>query len=289
MPSWLRAITRRYPFNTPRASILNRLPAVPKTQGYIIGKSGQIFQGYYRESDDISRSLYWFGDHDPWVGYTLRKLAQPGDITLDIGANIGVTALELACAVGPQGRVICFEPMPHNLDHLRANVDANHTANIEVVPIALSNVEGRAQFMFNTTYPGRSTLGPLESLSPSGTVSVRTFDAWAQEKGFDRFGVAKIDVEDHEEKVFAGMAKTLAGQKIEAFLFERHLPPDIQSDPVLDLLERSGYDVFRIFKGYLRVIYVPAHRRHGGRPTSDFVAVLPGQRLDAIRDNVLNH
>jgi len=288
MSYWFRAITRLYPLNTPRARILDRLPAVPETQGDFVAKRGQIFRGYYRGSDDISRSLYWFGDFDPWVGYTLRKLAKPGEIALDIGANIGVTALELARVVGPQGRVVCFEPMPDNLDHLRANVDANRAANIEIVPIALSDVEGRAQFMFDPAYPGRSTLGPLDSLNPSGTVSARTFDAWAQEQRFERFGVAKIDVEGHEEKVFAGMATTLASRKIEAFLFERHLPPDIQSDPVLDLLERSGYEVFRIFKGYLRVYYVPAHRRRSGRPTSDFVAVLPGKRLDAIRDSVRN-
>ena len=286
MRHWFRAITRLYPLNTPRASILARLPAIPEAQGDIVGKGGHIFRGYYHKGDDISHSLYWLGDFDPWVGATLRKLARPGEIALDIGANIGVTALELARAVGPQGRVFCFEPMPENLHHLRANVDANATANIEVEPVALSDVDGQARFNFNSTFPGRSTVGPLDPSAPAGTVRVLAFDTWAHERGFDHFGVAKIDVEGHEEKVFAGMAKTLAGQKIESFLFERHLPPNTQSDAVIRLLEASGYDVFRIFKGPLRAYYVPANQAFSGRPTSDFVAVLPGKRLDAIKESV---
>ena len=288
MRHWWRAITRLYPLNTPRASILARLPAIPETQGDIVGKRGQVFRGYYHEKDDISHSLYWFGDFDPWVGLTLGKLAMPGEIALDIGANIGVTALELARAVGPDGKVICFEPMTDNLDHLRANILANPAARIEVEPIALSDIDGQVQVAFNSTHPGQSTVGPLDPSRPAGTVNAQTFDTWAHERGFDHFGVAKIDVEGHELKVFAGMTKTLAARRIESFLFERHLPPNEHSDPVLRLLEDAGYEVFRILKRPLGVYYVPIRQSCNGRQTSDFVAVLPGKRLDVIKENISN-
>jgi FkbM family methyltransferase len=286
MPRWLRAFTRHYPLNTPRASILARLPAIPETQGEFVGKSGHIFKAYYTGNDDISRSLYWFGDFDPWVGSTLRKLAEPGEIALDIGANIGATALDLARGVGAQGKVVCFEPVPDNLERLRANLEANRTVNIEVEPIALSDIDGHAGFQFNRAYPGRSTLGPLESSNQSSRVAVRAFDSWAHERGFAHFGVAKIDVEGHEERVFAGMATTLAARKIDAFVFERHLPRETHSDAVHGLLETSGYRVFRIFKSPMRVYYVPVARTCSGRETSDFVAVLPGRKLDAIKESV---
>ncbi len=178
--------------------------------------------------------------------------------------------------------------MPENLHHLRANINANPGANIEVEPIALSDVDGHAGFTFDATHPGQSRVGSIDPSNSTSTVRVRTFDTWAQERGFDRFGVAKIDVEGHDERVFAGMANTLTGQKIESFVFERHLPPDTQSDPVLRLLEASGYEVFRIFKSPLRVYYVPARRTCSGRLTNDFVAVLPGTRLDAIKESIWN-
>ena len=228
MSHWIRTMTRLYTLNTPRSSILARLPAVPETQGDIVDKGGQIFRSYHR--DNISHSLYWFGDFDPWVASTIRKLAKPGEIALDIGANIGGTALDLARAVGSARRVFCFEPMPENLRHLRANVAANPNANIEVEPIALSDIDGQAQFRFNSTLPGLSTVVPLDPSNPASAGIVRAFDSWAQERGLEHFGLAKIDVEGHEAKVFAGMANTLAGRKIESFLFERQLPPNTHSD-----------------------------------------------------------
>jgi FkbM family methyltransferase len=286
MSHWFQAVTRLYPLNTPRSSILARLPAVPETEGDIVNRAGQIFRSYHR--DNISHSLYWFGDFDPWVASTLRKLAKPGEIALDIGANIGGTAFDLARAVGPQGRVFCFEPMPENLRHLRANVYANPTANIEVEPIALSDRDGQAQFRFNSADPGLSTVVPLDSSNPADAGIVRAFDSWAQERGLEHFGVAKIDVEFHEAKVFAGMANALAGKKIESFLFERQLMPNTHSDPVFRLLEASGYEVFRIYKSPLRVYYVPVAQTCNGRETSDFVAVLPGRKLDTIKESVWN-
>ncbi|KAJ9506154.1 hypothetical protein QJQ45_002433 [Haematococcus lacustris] len=37
---------------------------------------------------------------------------QPGDVVLDVGANLGFTSLLAAKAVGPSGRVISLEPLP---------------------------------------------------------------------------------------------------------------------------------------------------------------------------------
>src|SRR5262249_1479052 len=158
----------------------------------------------------------------------------PGEIALDIGANIGATALELARCVGSRGRVVCFEPMPDNLDRLRANLDANRAVNIDVEPIALSDVDGHAEFNFNAAYPGRSTLGPQEPFESAGTVIVRAFDSWAEERGYTNFGVAKIDVEGHEGKVFAGMEKNLSARSIDSFVFERDVLPETRSDAVFE-------------------------------------------------------
>jgi len=48
----------------------------------------------------------------------LEKYVQPGDVVLDIGANIGYYALILAKLVGNKGRVHCFEPDKKNFGHL---------------------------------------------------------------------------------------------------------------------------------------------------------------------------
>ncbi len=49
----------------------------------------------------------------------LQKHIKPGDVVLDIGANIGFYATILSDLVGPKGRVHCFEPDQTNFKHLK--------------------------------------------------------------------------------------------------------------------------------------------------------------------------
>src|SRR5437763_173826 len=96
----LRALTRRYPFQTPRASLLRRLPDVPADGGALTARGGIRYPAYPPGGDLVVKNLYWFGDFDPWVGRTLARLVRPGDIACDVGANIGDTTLPLARTVG---------------------------------------------------------------------------------------------------------------------------------------------------------------------------------------------
>jgi FkbM family methyltransferase len=63
---------------------------------------------------------------------------------VDVGANIGVTAL---CFSEIAGRgVVCFEPVPENAARLRANLAANGVANVTVIESAISKVTGKISF-----------------------------------------------------------------------------------------------------------------------------------------------
>ena len=48
----------------------------------------------------------WFEDEIKF----LRRLLQPGQKVIDVGANYGVYTLSMAQTVGPTGRVWAFEP-----------------------------------------------------------------------------------------------------------------------------------------------------------------------------------
>jgi len=54
---------------------------------------------------------YVFGTHEPGVVQGLEELVQPGWTAIDVGANIGYFTLLMAKRVGPQGKVIAFEPL----------------------------------------------------------------------------------------------------------------------------------------------------------------------------------
>src|SRR5919204_279974 len=47
-----------------------------------------------------------------------RTHAIAGTTAIDVGANVGIFAVPLALAVGPQGRVIAVEPSPENVEQL---------------------------------------------------------------------------------------------------------------------------------------------------------------------------
>jgi FkbM family methyltransferase len=266
----LRAVTSSYPLNTPRASILRLLPKIPENFGEFAAKNGIRYKRYSVGADEVCRSLFWFGDFDPWVNLALKKFSRLGSVAIDIGANIGATALVLAKAVGPTGRVICFEPMPQNLDCLRENIVINGFTWIQIEPIALSAVAGNLSMALTTEHPGRARV----STDGNFSVSATTFDQWFHQQPDLDISVCKIDVEGHEHEVFAGMKRTLSKRLIPAFVFERHLSKEAASDPVLQTLASHGYRLMRLEKGLRRVEYTPIGEPQRARPTSDFVAVL---------------
>lgn len=249
----LRSLTRHYPLATPRASILKLLPAIPAGYGEFAGKNGARFRGYDTTNDEVCRSLFWFGDFDPWVTDALTKLARRGSTAIDIGANIGATAIALARAVGPTGQVICFEPMPSNLEHLRQNIECNGLSQVRIEPIALSSSVGEIS-MHMADRAGQA------HVAEDGTTRVpkTTFDTWlAQNPGLD-ISVCKIDVEGHELDVFIGMRKALQTRRLPALVFEHHGGSDA---PLFSVLTGYGYKISQLRKGF-------------DAPTSDYTATL---------------
>ncbi len=82
-----------------------------------------------------------------WTEPELRELDQllsPGDVFVDVGANIGLYALKAARLVGPDGRVIAMEPGQVAAGQLEANLALNDFSCVEVVRKAASDVDGHA-------------------------------------------------------------------------------------------------------------------------------------------------
>jgi Protein-L-isoaspartate(D-aspartate) O-methyltransferase (PCMT) len=61
-------------------------------------------------SQAIDLTIFVLGRFEPSTVAAFRRYVKPGATVLDIGANIGVHTLQLARLVGPQGRVLSFEP-----------------------------------------------------------------------------------------------------------------------------------------------------------------------------------
>ena len=162
----------------------------------------------------------------------LRRLLKPGDTFVDAGANVGVYSLAAAAAVGPTGRVIACEPAPGTMRLLRHSVALNEAHWVELHETALSDYQGKAEFV--TFEPGSA----LSSFAPqrqwagdSTTVAVTSLDELIGDRA-PGVALVKIDVEGAELQVARGAER----------LFSTRRPPVIvELEP--EHLRRQGGDV----------------------------------------------
>jgi len=137
---------------------------------------------------------------------------QPGDWTIDCGANVGVITSQLCASVGPTGRVWALEPLPGNFERLGFLRDRNDLSQLEVFPVAAGAEEGAVSM--GLPPPGRSGWGSITKswdVSERREVQVTRIDQLVAQAGEDerRVKLFKIDVEGYEFEVVDGATKLL--------------------------------------------------------------------------------
>ena len=154
---------------------------------------------------DLSDYVQWticFGiEHDEKS--ILFDLAKPGQVVLDVGTNVGEVLLNFAKRVGPQGRVIGFEPNPDTMAKCRHNLSLNCFDNVALHEVALGDVADKA-FL---GHPSKTNAGADRIGSSGIPVDVRTLDGLTA--NFSRLDLIKIDVEGFDLKVLRGGSQTL--------------------------------------------------------------------------------
>jgi len=162
--------------------------------------------------DWLGQYVYLTGSYEPPTARVIAELLNPGDTFIDVGANSGFFTLLASRRVGPNGRVLAFEPVPSMRERLRANLSLNGSTNVAIHDIALSNRAG--EHLFHEGPPGHKGLSSLRSLDNEAvTFSVKTMPL--DELLGDKFAISliKIDVEGAEQLVVDGMRRLLARQK----------------------------------------------------------------------------
>jgi FkbM family methyltransferase len=169
----------------------------------------------------------------------LARELREGAVFYDIGANVGYMTLIAARLVGPQGRVLAFEPVPENVAAIRENVGLNGIDWVEVHETAVARERGTAALIVSDV----SAFSRLASVNvPTGAretieVGVVSIDEFLASSGAPAPDVIKIDVEGAELEVIAGMRETLAAHR-PVILCEVH---DCNSEYV-ELMQELGYE-----------------------------------------------
>ncbi len=157
------------------------------------------------------RRAYFSGRYyQPDICRALETLLEPGDQYVDVGANVGMTALLARSRMGATGKGVAFEPNPRAFARLKENFELNGLTNFELVPRAVADRES-VQWLFVPS--DEMLLGTLVPEKAEGTrVEVRTEPADRYVAAFEAHKptLIKIDVEGYEVQVLRGIQSLLA-------------------------------------------------------------------------------
>ena len=162
-----------------------------------------------------------------WETHVTNAIAQhltPGDVFLDIGANIGYFTLLAASIVQDGGKVISFEPNPESLQLLYSSIVENQFKNITVYPFAASDF----QQMLGLATGGSNGHVVDVSFFAQRTYIVQSIivDEWLQHE--KQINVIKIDIEGHEPFAIRGMDKLI--KKHKPIIFTEFHPYNLRSN-----------------------------------------------------------
>ena len=142
----------------------------------------------------------------------VRSLLKPGGTMIDVGANIGFTAIEAALTVGEGGTVHAIEPHPTTHRHLVENLALNHLQErVRTHAVAITDTAGQ-----NATLPftddrrdDMNSLIPSKEKAASRSVAVPLTTLDALFADLPQCDLLKIDVEGADLLALRGASSLL--------------------------------------------------------------------------------
>jgi len=168
------------------------------------------------------------GDLEPGTRILISQALQPGNTFVDVGANLGIMTLAAARAVGPQGKIIAFEPFEQTKRFLERTIWANGLGDLVTIHhAAVSDHAGTHEFFVGPTC-GHNSLFPLEASSTTNAgvsgagnrveVNMVRLDEVVSEA--TPVHLLKIDAEGAELEVLESAAKIIRAQPEIALIVE---------------------------------------------------------------------
>jgi len=164
--------------------------------------------------------------YDPPVAAYLARRVSPGQLVVNVGANLGVYVLQSAAWTAPDGRVVAFEPNPESRALLRRHLVMNRIEDRVVVePAAVGGAAGRATF-WRSGSDGMSRLaGPNPRLDQAETLSeevdvVTLDDYWRDAERPPDWLI--MDIEGFEPAALAGARELILGTPDLGLVVEMH-------------------------------------------------------------------
>jgi FkbM family methyltransferase len=177
------------------------------------------------------------------VRAAILTCVRPGDVVLDIGANIGLWTLLLSRVVGSSGMVGAFEPVPRTAARLRHNLSTSHAGAVDLVQAALGSEHGTVR-LFIPRDAGSAALAPETPLDETLVVPMITLDEYWLARGTPDVSFVKVDAEGSEPRIFQGAGR-----------FFRSCRPMVACEINKGKLGAMGHEPSELFDFFARLGY----------------------------------
>lgn len=213
---------------------------------------------------------------EPEMVKLFRALASDSEVILDVGANIGCTAILFAQL---SKNVYAFEPSPTTFALLEKNVLRSGLRNVFLQNIGLGEEQGEFTLTFSPSNRSGGFVSNQIQASLGHTVekiAIRQMDEAVSSLNLSRVDFIKIDVEGFEGHVLRGAAQTLSAHRPVVVLelnhwclnaFQRTSIPDFfdllrSMFPILLAVDGSSYlDLHDESDRYIVMYHHIVHRR----------------------------
>lgn len=184
------------------------------------------------------------GPPEPELIHLLARVLRPGDLAVDVGANIGFFSLLMAQLVGETGEVLAIEPGVNNHEKLYANIRANGFQNIDVLRVAAWDKDEEIP-LYMAQDSGLNSLRPNGHALSSATVQGLPLTEMLEGKAVPK--LIKIDAEGSEANILDGAFPAILA--VPYWVIE-------MSDVALGRFERVRGDIRDIMYKHRREMFV---------------------------------
>ncbi|MFM8989691.1 MAG: FkbM family methyltransferase, partial [Alphaproteobacteria bacterium] len=191
--------------------------------------------------------IFFYGAFRPEVSRLINRMLRPGQVAIDIGANVGMHSVIMANRVGPTGRVVVFEPDPHPMGRLRRNMALNGIDWVTTVEAAVSaRSETRTFYLHDDSIGNFANASLVAANVGKQTASVEmqvvSIDEWMRDNPLPRVDVIKLLAQGEEYNALQGMRGLIERDRPKIFfLYE----PSYWQRQGLELM-----DAVRFFAGH---------------------------------------
>ncbi|MFT4602644.1 MAG: FkbM family methyltransferase [Arenicella sp.] len=181
--------------------------------------------------------------------FFIKKAVKPGDVVIDIGANLAYYSTVMAKTAGLEGQVYAVEPIPLFAEVWTKNMRSSKKYNVVLFNCALGSEPEEKVKMSIPIKDGVVRHGLTKVVEEgdeneavmSYDVPMKVGDELFQDKPLQKLDYVKCDVEGYEQYVIPSFEKIISSFKP---MFQIELGGTENRSNVADFLMNKGYEVY---------------------------------------------